>query len=89
MATTESGRVTGRPARDTGAGADETKLSLKTTEFLVLVVSVVAVLIATAASDSLNDVRAWTLIAVLGAAYMLSRGIAKAGSRHYDDGDRR
>jgi hypothetical protein len=43
---------------------------------------IVATLIAAALSDSLNDVRAWTLVAVIGSAYIVSRGIAKSGTDH-------
>ena len=61
---------------------DETKLSLKTTEFWAMVGIIVAILIASAISDSLNDVRAWTLVAAVAIGYMLSRGLAKSGSRY-------
>ena len=43
---------------------------------------IVAVLIAAAVSDSLDDVRAWTLVTIIGAAYIVSRGIAKSGTDH-------
>jgi len=43
---------------------------------------IAAILIASAVSDSLDDIRAWTLVTVIGAAYILSRGIAKAGTSH-------
>ena len=61
---------------------DETKLSLKTTEFWAMVGLVAAILIASAVSDSLDDVRAWTLVAAVGIGYMLSRGLAKSGTKH-------
>jgi hypothetical protein len=61
---------------------DETKLSLKTTEFWAMVGVIVAILIASAISDSLNDVRAWTLVAAVAIGYMLSRGLAKSGSKY-------
>ena len=67
--------------RSTGAH-DETKWALLTTEFWAMVGLIVAVLIAAAISDSLNDVRAWTLVAVIGTGYIVSRGIAKAGTGH-------
>lgn len=67
--------------RTTGAH-DETKWALLTTEFWAMVGLIVVILIATAISDSLNDVRAWTLVAVIGTGYILSRGIAKAGTGH-------
>ena len=65
---------------------DETKLSLKTTEFWAMGGVIAAILIAAAVSDSLGDVRAWTLVTVVAAAYIISRGLAKAGSR-YTGGD--
>jgi hypothetical protein len=67
--------------RATGAH-DETKWALLTTEFWAMLGLIVAVLIAAAISDSLNDVRAWTLVAVIGTGYIVSRGIAKAGTDH-------
>jgi hypothetical protein len=62
--------------------SDETKASLKTTEFWAMAGLVVAILIATAVSDSLNDVRAWTLVAAIGIGYMVSRGLAKSGAKY-------
>lgn len=61
---------------------DETKLSFKTTEFWAMGGVIAAILIAAAVSDSLGDVRAWTLVTVVAAPYILSRGLAKAGSRY-------
>ena len=61
---------------------DETKLSLKTTEFWAMGGVIAAILIAAAVSDSLGDVRAWTLVTIVAAAYIISRGLAKAGSRY-------
>jgi hypothetical protein len=61
---------------------DETKLSLKTTEFWAMLGIIVAILIATAVSDSLNDVRAWTLVAAVAIGYMVSRGLAKSGTKY-------
>lgn len=67
--------------RTTGAH-DETKWALLTTEFWAMVGLILAILIAAAISDSLNDVRAWTLVAIVGTGYIVSRGIAKAGAEH-------
>ena len=67
---------------------DETKLSLKTTEFWAMVGLIAAVLIASAVSDSLDDVRAWTLVAAIGIGYMISRGLAKSGTKHIGHDDR-
>ena len=66
---------------------DETKLSFKTTEFWAMAGAIAAVLVAAAISDSLDDVRAWTLVTVIAAAYIVSRGLAKAGSRYSGDED--
>ena len=64
------------------ARGDETKNALKTTEFFAMVAVNAAILIAAWVSDSLNDVRAWTLVAAVAIGYMISRGLAKSGSRY-------
>jgi hypothetical protein len=61
---------------------DETKLSLKTTEFWAMAGIIAAILIASAVSDSLGDVRAWTLVAAVAIGYMISRGLAKSGTKY-------
>ena len=61
---------------------DETRWSLLTTEFWAMLLLAGVLLIAAAASDSFDDNRAWTLVTVIGAAYILSRGIAKSGTGH-------
>jgi hypothetical protein len=61
---------------------DETKWAPLTTEFWAMVLLIAVILIASAISDSLDDVRAWTLAAIVGTGYILSRGIAKAGTSH-------
>jgi hypothetical protein len=66
---------------------DETKLSLKTTEFWAMGGVIAAILIAAAVSDSLGDVRAWTLVTVVAAAYIISRGLANAGSGYSGSDD--
>jgi len=67
----------------------ETKASYKTTEFAVYVLAVVGVLIASAVADEASDFgtqEAWLYITLLTVGYMISRGLAKAGSRDfYDD----
>ena len=70
------------PPPVTGRATDETKLSLKTTEFWAMAGLIAAILIASAVSDSLGDVRAWTLVAAVGIGYMISRGLAKSGSKY-------
>jgi hypothetical protein len=64
---------------------EETKPSFKTTELIVLVATVAGVLVASTMDDSLNTLWAWILVASLSIGYMLSRGLAKSGSRHADD----
>jgi hypothetical protein len=64
------------------ARGDETKNALKTTEFVAMVAANAAILIAAWVSDSLHDIRAWTLVAAVTIGYMLSRGLAKSGSRY-------
>src|SRR5947209_19909311 len=68
----------------------ETKPSFGTTEFWAMIVGVIAVVVIyNAASDtSLNLWRAMTLGTALAVGYMVSRGLAKAGShddRHQDN----
>jgi hypothetical protein len=67
---------------------EETKPSFLTTEFYAMVGVIAAVLVASWVSDSLDDVRAWTLVSAVAIGYMLSRGLAKSGSRHPADDDR-
>jgi hypothetical protein len=81
------GRAEAIGERMTGAH-DETKWALLTTEFWAMLVLILVVLIAAAISDSLNDVRAWTLVTIIGTGYILSRGIAKAGAEHWPRGRR-
>ena len=70
----------------------ETKHALKTTEFWAMVAMVVGILVASAFVgqgdgngngnvDAFPAVRAWLYIAIVGVGYMVSRGLAKAGSR--------
>jgi hypothetical protein len=77
--------VDARPHR---RGGTETKASFKTTELMVFVLSVVAVLIASAIVDDgdFNAKDAWFFVTLLSIGYMVSRGLAKSGSHdHYDD----
>jgi hypothetical protein len=90
-----SGRRTGSdPAgHETRRLTTETKSAMKTTEFVAYIVMVVAVLIASLLvgtennhADYFRADRAWLYIVILTVGYMISRGIAKSGSRdHYDD----
>jgi hypothetical protein len=70
----------------------ETKAAFKTTEFVVYLVAVAGVLIASylvRETDGRGDPfladKAWLYVTLLTIGYMISRGLAKAGSRdHYD-----
>jgi hypothetical protein len=65
----------------------ETKSAFKTTELVVYVVSVVGVLVASAFVDNGQDgqgfgaYQAWFLVTLLTIGYLVSRGLAKSGSR--------
>jgi hypothetical protein len=58
---------------------------LRSSEFLVLIALTIALLIASAIADNFDAARAWTLVTILGAAYILSRGLSKLGRAR--DGD--
>jgi hypothetical protein len=73
---------TSAPADVARRTSDETKASFKTTEFWAMAGVIAAILIASAVSDSLGDVRAWTLVAAVAIGYMVSRGLAKSGTKH-------
>ena len=68
--------------RRTGRTTDETKHALKTTEFYAMVAIIAAILIASAVSDTFGDRRAWTLVAAVAIGYMISRGLAKSGTKY-------
>ena len=89
MAATETAERmrTHAPASEARRTQDETKHALKTTEFFAMVGIIGAILIASAVSDSLGDVRAWTLVAAVAIGYMISRGLAKSGTKYAGDDD--
>jgi sugar phosphate permease len=84
MAATETAerRRINTPLSDARRTHDETKHALKTTEFFAMAGVIASILIATWVSDSLNDVRAWTLVAAVAIGYMVSRGLAKSGTKY-------
>ena len=91
--TTHGVPANGQPARVTAPRrGSETKAFFKTTEFLVFIVATVGVLLASylvQATDSRDDYfmadKAWMYVVILSVGYMVSRGLAKSGSRHHDD----
>ena len=89
MAVSETSERLRASAPSTGVRrtSDETKLSLKTTEFWAMAGVIGAILVASAVSDSLGDVRAWTLVAAVAIGYMISRGLAKSGTKYSGDDD--
>ncbi|OEI68180.1 hypothetical protein [Curtobacterium sp. ER1/6] len=84
----------GTPARNDSTARrtwTETKAAVKTTEFYVWLVVSIAILIASAVVDNGDDgqgfgaEKAWSYVALVTVAYILSRGIAKAGVHKSDD----
>lgn len=64
----------------------ETKPFFLTSEFVGAVLAIAGVAITAAASDAFGAWRAWILITAVLVGYMVSRGIAKSGTRsHADD----
>src|SRR3954449_13012039 len=103
MATREEGRtrsaghdgVVSRP-RSLGARvATETKASFKTTEFFAMLAVIAGILVAAASigateghPDKFVGSQAWLYVSIVAVGYMISRGLAKSGSREfYDDRD--
>jgi hypothetical protein len=79
---------------------DETKAAIKSTEFYAYLLTFAGILIAAQAisdgdsgtgtsGDVFNANRAWLYLTVLTVGYMVSRGLAKAGSGHPDHEDTR
>jgi hypothetical protein len=83
---------TDRDIRPVPARGDETKPSWKTTEMWLYLAAVIGVLIASQAvgggahngSDYFTADKAWWYITLLTIGYLVSRGLAKAGSRTKD-----
>jgi hypothetical protein len=65
----------------------ETKAAFKTTEMVFYVLAVIGVLIATQVVDGLDAKSGWLYVTLLTIGYMVSRGLAKAGSYAKDDHD--
>jgi hypothetical protein len=79
----ETGVAPGRRTRAYGSRTfTETKAGFKTTEMMVAVAAIVAILIATYVADAdLGANEGWKYIAWVAVAYIVSRGLAKAGTR--------
>lgn len=60
----------------------ETKVGFKTTEFMLATAAIVAILIATYVGDAdLDATDGWRYASWVAAAYIVSRGLAKLGTR--------
>ena len=86
----ERSRMTTRASDNAGASqvhraerreSTEAKSAYKTTELIVYVVAVAAVMIAGLVVDGFNATETWRFVTYLTVGYMISRGLAKAGSR--------
>ena len=83
-------RVATRPTRRIST---ETKSAFKTTELIAFIAAVIAVLVAASIVDNgdaggIGARQAWLYVTILTVGYMISRGLAKAGSRDFYDDER-
>lgn len=92
MSTSTSGKTGANVVRNRSRG-EETKPSFKTSELVVYVLAVIGVLVASQmVGDGANNDggdyfaadKAWWYITLLTIGYLISRGLAKAGSRSSD-----
>ena len=88
MATASTRLPDGRVTAERGAvpRSTETKAAFKTTELIAYLAATAGVLIAALVVDegdagSLGAKQAWLYVTVLTVGYMISRGLAKSGSR--------
>ena len=70
----------------------ETKAAFKTTEFVAFLAIVAGILISAAVVKATSDHRdvftaaqAWLYVSIVAVGYMISRGLAKAGSKQHHD----
>jgi hypothetical protein len=98
MATRDT-HIEGSTVRDRPVGGSrtrrtftETKAGFKTTELMLAIAAIVAIIIATYVADAhLGANEGWRYASWVAAAYIISRGLAKAGTREpyrgdYDEG---
>jgi hypothetical protein len=93
MTTTTRGNNDTKSISRNRSHGDETKPSYKTTELIIYVLAVIGVLIASnvvgdRANNDGSDIfaadKAWWYITLLTIGYLISRGLAKSGSRSSD-----
>ena len=68
---------------------DETKWAPLTTAVWAMAIVIAAILIAAAVSDTFGDRRAWLYATIVATGYIISRGLAKAGTDHWSGVGRR
>ena len=66
----------------------ETKPFFLTSEFVGSVLAIAGIAITAASSDAFGAWRAWILITAIAVGYMISRGIAKSGTRSHSSDPR-
>ena len=71
----------GPPRPSWSRGMIETKPFFLTSEFFGPLLAIIAMAIAVASADNFDAPRFWTLVAVIVSAYVISRGIAKSGTK--------
>ncbi len=74
-------KVHARERDDQRERSTETKASTKTSEFFVYLAAAAAILIASLVVDGLGPSEGWMFFTFLSIGYMVSRGLAKSGSR--------
>ncbi|HEX8204886.1 MAG TPA: hypothetical protein VF587_02380 [Solirubrobacteraceae bacterium] len=62
----------------------ETKEFFKSSEFAVWLLTIIGVMIAGLSADDIEPSLVWILITILSFSYIISRGIAKSGTKHHD-----
>jgi hypothetical protein len=90
VTTYESAAGSTRAARPRAARRTftETKAGVKTTEFMLAIVAIAGILIATYVEDAnLGAEEGWRYATWVAVAYILARGLAKAGTREPYGGD--
>ena len=82
MTTRATDNIGAPPVRtDETRKSTETKSAYNTTELIVYVVGAAAILIAGLIVDGFNATETWRFFTFLSIGYMISRGLAKSGSR--------
>ncbi|MFL6106148.1 MAG: hypothetical protein ACJ72L_04230 [Marmoricola sp.] len=90
MSITTGSDRTVRTARTARRISTETKAAFKTTELAIYLLAVAGVLIASAVVDGrygFGAQEAWKYVTWLTVGYLVSRGLAKSGSRDFYDDD--